>query len=505
MTTSLPSRRPLLPGPELLVRGVRLVRCQPDVVAVGVIATVAVLARLVLLFGAPVFVMKDSASYFLPGWDLAHGLDPDLQLRRTPAYPWLIAGVLRLFGDDLFYLALVQHALGVASALATYVMGRLVFGRAVGVVAGLLTAISAPLLIIEHYVMPEALVSFLLVSGVVLVLMGVRSGHAWWFLAAGIALGVAALTRPAAQLIVLGAPLALLAARVPLRQVVTRSALAVAGLAVVVLPWMITVHAEYGVFTTGATLGEPLMIRLLHHDDGFRLPDAAVDPYPEPARNEGRRLAIELAARRSNPSVIIHQLRRQLKLSRADADAVLRDLSFEMIRAQPSYYLTSTARLTARLFVGRYEALKLAWTDRRNRAGEDTLENWQSVPRIRQMIQPATPAQRSAYGGVERLLGLFQPYPLSALLGVLFLLGTAAAAARPAWRLGLLFSYAAACVILTCTFLAGIMPRYRFPADPFIYTMAAAGALACFGGARAFVQRRLSNPARLRLERMGAP
>ena len=97
-----------------------------------------------------------------------------------------------------------------------------------------------------------------------------------------------------------------------------------------------------------------------------------------------------MAAKRANPSDMIHEIRKTYKLDRPDADAILRDVAYEIIRAQPIYYVESTLRLTAQVLVGRYEALNLSWTTRRDRAGDDTLENWQSVPRIRPLVQPAS-------------------------------------------------------------------------------------------------------------------
>src|SRR6266508_1526126 len=77
-------------------------RSHADTSSITAIASVAALVRLFLLYRAPVFIMKDSESYFLPGWGLAHGLPFDLALRLTPGYSWFISQVLQGLGDDLF-------------------------------------------------------------------------------------------------------------------------------------------------------------------------------------------------------------------------------------------------------------------------------------------------------------------------------------------------------------------------------------------------------------------
>src|SRR5215212_5001443 len=141
----------------------RLIAAHPDALCIAAITLIGVVVRAGIVYQAPVFIMKDSQSYFLPGWDLAHGLEPDLELRRTPLYPWFVAGALRLLGDNLVSIAAMQHIIGVGTALALFWAARSIFGRGVGFGAALLTTISGPLLIFEHYVMPEALFTFLLV------------------------------------------------------------------------------------------------------------------------------------------------------------------------------------------------------------------------------------------------------------------------------------------------------------------------------------------------------
>ncbi|MBA2446397.1 MAG: glycosyltransferase family 39 protein [Chloroflexi bacterium] len=465
-----------------------------DAAALGLILLCGLLARVVLVYGAPVFIMKDSQSYFLPGWDLAHGLPFDLELRRTPLYSWFVALVLRVFGDQLVPLAIVQHGLGLITVAGTYWLGRAVFGRGVGLAAGLLTALAGPLLLFEHYVMPEALFTCLLVLGVGALVAGLRLGRLRWYFLGGLLLGLAALTRPAAQLALLALPVVALAMRRPLRGVAVSTALAVAGLATVVTPWMLAVYADYGVVSTGATVGEPLIFRTVHQDRGFRLPDPRLTPFSDDARNQARRTVLEMAAKRENPSAMVHRLRRDLKLSQPAADVVLRDVALEIIGDQPLYYAWSTARLTGALFLGRHEALSYSWTTRRDRAGEDTLENWQSVDRVRQLIQPASPTQRAAYGWVDRVVNVFQPSRLSLPIGVLFALGMLGCVLRPRWRAGLLLGLTALALLLTCTLFSGAVPRFRYPADPFIHTVALGGLALCLDAARSLAARLRSRP-----------
>src|SRR5687767_10155617 len=121
-------------------------RRRPDLVAVLLVAAVAFGVRIGFAFRIDPFIAKDSQAYFLPAWDLVNTGEFELGLRRTPAYPAFLALGLLLVGEDLRGLTLLQHLLGGLTAVLTYWLGRLTFGRLAGVGAGLLVGVSAPLL-----------------------------------------------------------------------------------------------------------------------------------------------------------------------------------------------------------------------------------------------------------------------------------------------------------------------------------------------------------------------
>src|SRR5262249_30632125 len=134
-----------------------------EAVQVTAILLLALSIRLAFHFSSPAFVGKDSQSYFLPGWELARSQPFEIGQRRTPGYPLYIAGTILTLGEDLHGLALAQHLLGTLSVFLTYLLGRLAYGRASGLLAAGLLAIDGPVLIFERYVMSETLFGFLLV------------------------------------------------------------------------------------------------------------------------------------------------------------------------------------------------------------------------------------------------------------------------------------------------------------------------------------------------------
>src|SRR2546427_105068 len=76
--------------------------------------------------------------------------------------------------------------------------------------AGLLTALNGPLLIIEHYTMAEALATCLLASALLVLLRAVRRASRAQLMLAGLTLGLASAAHQRLEVLVLAAPLALL-------------------------------------------------------------------------------------------------------------------------------------------------------------------------------------------------------------------------------------------------------------------------------------------------------
>ena len=145
----------------------RVVRPSSVALALVAVLMLALGLRVAFSFRAPPFVTNDSLSYLLPAFDLIHSGTFAPILKRPPFYSLFIAGVFSLFGEDLRLLMLVQHLLGVGTVALAFGIGRLLFGAVPGLLAALLTALSGPIIVTEHYLMSEALFTFLLASGAV--------------------------------------------------------------------------------------------------------------------------------------------------------------------------------------------------------------------------------------------------------------------------------------------------------------------------------------------------
>jgi 4-amino-4-deoxy-L-arabinose transferase-like glycosyltransferase len=153
-------------------------------------------------------VPHDSPDYFNAGYRLIWDGDFPLPLKRPPLYPVFLAGAVGLVGSNLQVIALLQHLLGMVVVVLVYWLGRLAIGRGTGLLAAALTAINGSLLLMEHSLMSEVLFTALLLAALLSLLIGLRGRGTATFLVVGLLLGLAALTRPAAQAIL---PLAIAA------------------------------------------------------------------------------------------------------------------------------------------------------------------------------------------------------------------------------------------------------------------------------------------------------
>src|SRR6478735_636401 len=119
-----------------------------DVLSVVLLVFGTIVLRAAFFTSAPPFLNPDSAGYYVPGRNLVYGDGFDLGLRRTPTYPLFVAGAVALVGEDLQSIVTLQHVVfGPLLVVLTYVLGSLLAGRLLAVVAGALTAVSGPLLL----------------------------------------------------------------------------------------------------------------------------------------------------------------------------------------------------------------------------------------------------------------------------------------------------------------------------------------------------------------------
>ena len=452
-------------GKRLLAAVVHFV--SHEAVQVGGLLLIALLVRLAFHLRSPALVTKDSQSYFLPGWEIARGQPFELGQRRTPGYPLFIAGVILTFGEDLRALALAQHLLGVATVGVTYLIGKLTFGRAAGLLAGLLVALSGPLLIYERYVMSETLFGLLLGLSALAAVIAVRRPSWQRWLLAGLGLGLAVLTRPVAQtLIQLFGLIALVASGRDWRRGFLGLAALLAGVAAIQGPWVLRNALEKG-NPSASTFGRTLVNRTAYYDRGFVF-DVPGRPDPDPRRQRAREIVQDGARQHQSDGIIAGRIRQELDLSTpVEVNSVMRDVAIRAILRDPAHYVGGTLAFSAQIFGGVEERLRDHWDEYKD------ANPWDE--RIRALVVGPTPAQLAERANASRLVTVYQPARYAPFLAALLLLGTGLAVSMPRYRLGLIPASAVVVLLLASAALDGPVERYRYPLDPLISVLAAGG------------------------------
>ncbi|MFN0073435.1 MAG: glycosyltransferase family 39 protein [Chloroflexota bacterium] len=470
-------QQPLRVPPSVIRRG--------HLIALGsalIVAVVAILTRLAFAPLIPPLLNPDSEGYVQAGWDLFRGNGLDLGLRRTPGYGVFIAGVFALLGERLSSIATAQHVLGVMNAILAYVLGRMVVGPVGGLVVGLLSAISGPLLLYEHFIMTETLSTTALLGSAIAMLYALRKQTPGWALAAGFSTGVALLCRPALQIVMFVgvAGLVVLLGRSP-KQLVTTAGAFILGTSLFMFPWMMKNAVLYDNFTLAGP-GRHLLFRLIRSDDGFSFARPGASEIPEEEPLAGARRVLMDQSARNDGSSNYKRFREELGLSEAETNRLQTHLAVEAIRAQPVYFLQGTLDIFLHVFVG--EPINL------RREGSDLAEvDWERP--IRHLINPPPP--RGDRATAQQLLSLWDPARWGLAIPTLFVTGVLAAiSVRRSSAIIVLAAVAVAPQLLGAA-MAGFALRFRYPFDPLIVIVAWYGlstiALVTFARARARFQR----------------
>jgi hypothetical protein len=140
------------------VRGA--LRIWPSAAAVFAVAFALRLAHVLALRQSPYFArpVLDAETYYWAARALADGDGwPERVYWQPPGYPYFLAAVLRLAGPGFLAPRLVQAGLGALTAALTCALGARVFGRAVGVGAGLAVAVYGTLIYYDAELLAPAL------------------------------------------------------------------------------------------------------------------------------------------------------------------------------------------------------------------------------------------------------------------------------------------------------------------------------------------------------------
>ena len=245
----------------------------------------------------------------------------------------------------LFPVILVQHLLGVSSAVLCYLIARRLFSphRLIAIASGLLAGMVVYPALIEQSVLSESLFSFLLLAAAYLSLAWFQEARDWAALGCGLLLGLAALTRPiAAGVLPLWAGLFFVLPGV--KRAGRFLLLGGGAFLMTLLPLLLRNHSAMGTFALTESLGRNLISvtdPLVDYDRGVQLPVKAI--YRE-----------FLKDKRGPDAVVIYsampRLRSATHWTDLQIDRALAAIAWEAIREHPFEYLAGRIRRLPLLF-----------------------------------------------------------------------------------------------------------------------------------------------------------
>ena len=151
-----------------------------------------------------------------------------------PGYPFFLGAILKLSGGSLGAAAVVQAALGALGCVLIARVGRKLFGREAGLLAGLLLGVEAAVALVDVSLYSEGLLLVLLAAAL-LVISPAGPATVRAAAAAGALIGLAAIVRPTAVFLLPVAAGSVFLARSPARRT-TRFLAVAAAAAIVILP-----------------------------------------------------------------------------------------------------------------------------------------------------------------------------------------------------------------------------------------------------------------------------
>lgn len=125
------------------------------------------------------------------------------EILRTPIYPAFIAVFYALFGVKPFIVLFAQIFISVATGYFFYKIIAQLSNRMIANIALFIFAIEPTLILYTTFLYSEVLFMFFTMFSLYLIIGGLKQNKILYFILAGISLGLATLTRPAGQYLII--------------------------------------------------------------------------------------------------------------------------------------------------------------------------------------------------------------------------------------------------------------------------------------------------------------
>lgn len=382
---------------------------------------------------------------------------------RTPAYPFFIALFKIIFGKAFVVVfPWVQHALGVVMAVLVFQIGKKVFNKWVGFLAGVLTGINAYQIYWEHNSMTDFLFEFMAVLSFYLFLKALFSGKNREYVIFGIIFGLNLLVRPLLQLFIVVFPLLVYLFTKNIRETLKKLIFIMVPIVLIIAPWFWQNWTRHRFFGLNSYLGVQLMVRAQNYVDMesplrskekkiYRQAMYEVTKCTDQTIKEGTCGQAAVAGWR--------YLQREFGYSPVFSDQILQEIAAEAIKKNPGRYFSETVWQLGIL---------LTRNSRENFYGDLDLDS-----SFRQKYY-----QKFAEGDSWTIFHQKLNWNLTPkMINFVFLaiLGVSIALFKRNFKAFIFISIVFYLLLVTCAIEDGSVTRYRIPADPYIFLFASYG------------------------------
>lgn len=148
---------------------------------------------------------NDAVEYDTIGWNLAQGNGFSVQtlvpfeptMDREPVYPFLLAGIYKVFGHSYRAVYVVQIFIFYLTCVLVYLLAKEIFNEKIAKYSAVFTALCPTLANYPSYILSEIVFTFLLCLSVLILTKAIKGQKTLWFFVAGIVLGVTVLCKAA--------------------------------------------------------------------------------------------------------------------------------------------------------------------------------------------------------------------------------------------------------------------------------------------------------------------
>ncbi|MGB5108084.1 MAG: glycosyltransferase family 39 protein [Candidatus Zixiibacteriota bacterium] len=174
---------------------------------------------------------------------------------RPPLYPLYITAIFAIFGEHITVVQIIQALMAAVSCVFVYWFSKRLFGFTAGFLAALFCALYPQFIHYSVGIWSEQLFTFLMLLSLFLLVEGLAKDSKLPLIGAGLAIGLAILTRDSAVFILFGYLIWILRVSESRRVAIVRFAAVAVCAVLVVMPWTIRNYKVFGKLVPVSTNG----------------------------------------------------------------------------------------------------------------------------------------------------------------------------------------------------------------------------------------------------------